>query len=110
MSKKKNSEKSPNQADASKNNGHGEHAEEPNDAPEVEAAAEAVRRAEEELAKAQAYYLELREQAVEHIQHIRESQVGDVIDATLRWVRKHPGGGVLIAGLVGLFLGRLFRR
>lgn len=80
------------------------------DDPAVKAAAEAVRRAENELAKAHAYYRELREQAVEHVEQIRDSQVGDLIDTTLRWVRKHPGGGVMIAGFLGFFLGRLFRR
>jgi hypothetical protein len=33
-----------------------------------------------------------------------------VIDGTLDAVRRHPGASLTIAALLGVFLGRLFRR
>ena len=38
---------------------------------------------------------------------VRETTVGDLIDATLDAVKKHPAAGLLAAGAVGYFLGRL---
>ena len=82
--------------------------------PEVQQAADAVCKAQTELEKAQQLYQELRSQATERLQHVREKTVGDLIDDTLETVRKHPGPGVVVAGLIGFFLGRwlggLFRR
>jgi ElaB/YqjD/DUF883 family membrane-anchored ribosome-binding protein len=78
--------------------------------PEIQAAEEAIRRAKEELEHAQQHYHELRERAGEKIKHIRQQNVGDAIECTLSFVRKHPGPGVLCAALMGFFLGRLFRR
>jgi len=86
----------------------------PNDgadrSPEVAAAEEAVRRAEAELAKAQATYARLRRQATEQLKRVREKRVGDLVDDTLKLVKKHPGPSVLLAAVVGFWLGRLFRR
>ena len=77
---------------------------------EVCSAADALKRAKAELEKAQAYYEKVRKQAVEGVKAVRETSVGDVIDGTLEAVRRHPGASLTIAALVGLFLGRLFRR
>ena len=73
-------------------------------------AAEALKLAKAEFEKAQAYYDKVRQQAVEGVKAVRETSVGDVIDGTLETVRRHPGASLTIAALVGLFLGRLFRR
>lgn len=83
---------------------------EPDELPEVKAAAEAIRRAQAELEKACATYTNLRKEATEQVRKLRESTVGDVIDGTLKAVKKHPALGVGLAALVGFFLGRLFRR
>jgi hypothetical protein len=77
---------------------------------EIGMAAEAVRLAKEELEKAQAMYDRMRRQATEKIQAARDLSVGDAIDGTLNAVRRHPGIGLAAAGLLGYFLGRLFRR
>jgi ElaB/YqjD/DUF883 family membrane-anchored ribosome-binding protein len=77
---------------------------------EIHSAADALKRAKAELEKAQAYYEKVRKQAVEGVKAVRETSVGDVIDGTLDAVRRHPGASLTIAALVGLFLGRLFRR
>jgi ElaB/YqjD/DUF883 family membrane-anchored ribosome-binding protein len=73
-------------------------------------AAEALKRAKAELEKAQAYYEQVRQQAVERVKAVREKSVGDLIDGTLANVRRHPGAGLTVAALVGFLLGRLFRR
>jgi len=78
--------------------------------PEVHAAKEAVRRAEAELAKAGEFYSQIRQQAVDQLKRVRETTVADMLDGTLKLVKKHPGPSVLIAAVIGFFLGRLFRR
>jgi len=78
--------------------------------PEVQAAEEAVRRAREEFDKAQEAYHRLREEASEGFEHLREKNVGDLIEGAMCFVRKNPGPGVLIAAVLGFFLGRLFSR
>lgn len=77
---------------------------------ELDAAAEAVRRAKEELREARRAYWQLRRQAVERLAHVREMSVGEVVDKTLKQVKRHPGPSVVVAVLAGFFLGRLFRR
>ncbi|MBN1589747.1 MAG: hypothetical protein JW888_09550 [Pirellulales bacterium] len=80
------------------------------DSPEVRSAADAVRRAKLELEKAQNLYAEVRQEAVERLEKVRQTTVGDVIDGTLEIVRKRPTVGLGVAALIGFFLGRLFRR
>lgn len=77
---------------------------------EVCSAADALKRAKAEFEKAQTYYEKVRQQAVERVNAVRETSVGDMIDGTLDTVRRHPGAGLTIAALVGFLLGRLFRR
>ncbi len=77
--------------------------------PEVQAAEDALQAAREQLRKAQEQYHHVREKATEGLQHLREKNVGDLLESTLDFVRKHPGAGVLGALVCGL-LGRLFRR
>ena len=78
--------------------------------PGVQKAAEAVRRAEAELEKAQQLYQKVRQEATDRLKAVREKSVGDLIDGTLEVVKKHPGPGVIVAAMIGFFLGRLFRR
>ncbi len=75
--------------------------------PEVQAAADAVARAKAEFEKAQQFYEEVRTEAAEQLKKVRESTVGELVDVGLKFVKKHPGPGVLIAAAVGFFLGRL---
>jgi ElaB/YqjD/DUF883 family membrane-anchored ribosome-binding protein len=77
---------------------------------DVCSAAEALKRAKAEFEKAQAYYEKIRQQAVESVNAVRKASVGDVIDGTLETVRRHPGASLTVAAMLGLFLGRLFRR
>ncbi len=83
---------------------------EPDEKPEVKAAAEAVRRARQELERACETYKILREEATIQVRRLRESTVGDVIKGSLEMVRQHPATGVAVATMVGFFLGRVFRR
>jgi ElaB/YqjD/DUF883 family membrane-anchored ribosome-binding protein len=82
----------------------------PDEIPEVQAAEDAVRRAKDELKKAQELYVDVRRQATEQIRQVRGKTVGQLIDDVLKLVKKHPGPGVIIAALLGIFLGRIFRR
>ena len=71
--------------------------------PKVQKAAEAVE-------KAQQHYQKVRQEATDRLKAVREKSVGDLIDGTLGLVKKYPGPGVIVAALIGFFLGRLFRR
>jgi hypothetical protein len=79
-------------------------------AAKLRSAADAVRLAEAELKKAKDCYEKLRTAAAEQIKSARQATLGQIIDGTLAAVRKHPGLGVLLAGLLGYFFGRLFPR
>ncbi len=76
--------------------------------PEVEAAAEAVCKAKSELQKAQEMYQNIREETTDRLKAMREKTVGDLVDDTLETVKKHPGPALVVAGVLGLLLGRLF--
>ena len=78
--------------------------------PEVQQAAEAVSAAKTEFEKAQQLYHEVRQQATDRLRQVREKTVGDLIDDTLEVVKKHPGPGLVVAGVIGFLLGRLFGR
>ena len=78
--------------------------------PEVRKAATAVERAKEELHKAQQLYEDVRDKATKKLKNVREKSVGELIDGTLKLVKKYPGPGVILAAILGFFLGRLFRR
>ena len=82
----------------------------PDEMPEVRAAEEAVRRAKEELKRARGLYVGVRRQATDQIRQVRGKTVGELINDVIGLVKKHPGPGVVIAALLGMFLGRIFRR
>jgi ElaB/YqjD/DUF883 family membrane-anchored ribosome-binding protein len=69
-----------------------------------------VRRAEAELNKARALYEQVRQQATDQLKHVRQKTLGELVDGTLKMVRKHPGPSMVVAADIGFFLGRLFRR
>jgi len=79
-------------------------------APEVQAAAEDVEQAREKLNTAEACYRKLRDQATEKIERLQGRTLGDVVDFVVATTRKHPVVSLLTAGVMGYYLGRLFRR
>jgi ElaB/YqjD/DUF883 family membrane-anchored ribosome-binding protein len=78
--------------------------------PRARKAAEAVRRAEAELERAQQFYQKVRQEAADSLRTVREKNVADLVEGTLEVVKRHPGPGVIVAAMIGFFLGRLFRR
>lgn len=80
------------------------------EASELDAAEEAVRRAKEQLREARRAYWQLRRQAVQRLKNVREMSVGEIVDQTLKQVKRRPGPSVVVAVLAGFLLGRLFRR
>jgi ElaB/YqjD/DUF883 family membrane-anchored ribosome-binding protein len=76
----------------------------------IRSAADAVRRAREELQKAQELYDRVRQEATERLQKVRQTTFGDVIDCTLEAVKKRPAAGLTVAAALGFLLGRIFRR
>lgn len=81
-----------------------------NDDSDVQAAADRVEQAREQLRAAETCYRKLREQAAQKVQQVRGKTVGDVIDFLLATSKKHPVPCLFTAGLLGYLLGRLFRR
>jgi len=73
-------------------------------------AAEAVRCAEAELEKAREFYNKVQQEATERIKSAREKTVGDLIDGTLETVKKYPAVGLGAAALLGICIGRIFKR
>jgi len=78
--------------------------------PEVRLAAEAVTKAKQELEAAQQLYQQLRRQATEKLEALRESTFDDVLDGTRKFVKKYPGISVILGTFVGFCLGRLFQK
>ncbi len=79
-------------------------------AVDVRAAETAVRIAQEELERALDRYREVRQRATEEIGRLKENSAGDLLNDSFDYVSRHPKQGVLIAGMLGFFLSRLFRR
>jgi hypothetical protein len=80
------------------------------ESPEVCAAAEMLGRASAELKRAQELYDAARRQAAEKIEAVRKTTLGELIDGTVRTVRRHPGPSLILGALAGFWLGRLFRK
>ena len=80
------------------------------DDSKLHAAEEKVRRARAALQQAEEVCRQMRRQAAEQVERLRETSLGDMLDSSLELVRKHPGLGVTDAIAAGFFLGRLFRR
>jgi ElaB/YqjD/DUF883 family membrane-anchored ribosome-binding protein len=75
-----------------------------------ELAAEAVRLAKLELEKAQKIYEDIRQQAAEKIQDIREKKVGELVDCTLDTIKKHPGPSLVVSAALGFCMGRWIQK
>lgn len=105
MAKKKTSHQPPAESDET-----AESDESVEQSPKVRKASDAVQRAKSELQKAQKLYEQVHDEAVEKLKGAREKRVGELIDGTLEAVKKHPGLGVIVAAVIGFFLGRMFRR
>jgi hypothetical protein len=69
-----------------------------------------VEQARTALAEAQRAYDQACRSAADQVARAREVTVGDVLDGTLEFVRRHPAAGLLAAGLAGFLLGRTTRR
>jgi ElaB/YqjD/DUF883 family membrane-anchored ribosome-binding protein len=80
------------------------------DPDQLHAAAEEVRHAEAELQRLRENYAELLRQATRQVEVASGTSLGDILDGTERIVKKHPLSSVVFAGLIGIFLGRLFHR
>ena len=78
--------------------------------PELRAAAEVLRQAQDEVCKAKEFYEDVRRRAAQKVETVRNTTVGQVFDCTLEQVKKHPGPGLFIAAAAGFFLGRLLKR
>ena len=74
--------------------------------PELAAAAAAVEQAREALRKRQQAYEQALEQAAQRGTESRALTLGDIIDSTLEFVRRHPAAGIFAAGFLGFLLGR----
>jgi ElaB/YqjD/DUF883 family membrane-anchored ribosome-binding protein len=77
---------------------------------EVQSATEQVAAAREQLRAAEAQLEQAREKAAKPVTWVGDKNAGELIDATLDFVRKHPGVGVLTAASLGFLFARLFRR
>ncbi len=69
-----------------------------------------VARAEAELKRAKEAYDRVYDEAAQRLRDVREAKVGDVCDGVLEQVKRHPGPSLIVAAVLGFFLGRLFRR
>lgn len=78
--------------------------------PDVQAAADEVEQARDKLRAAEDCYRKLRDQAAEKIEQLQGSTLGDAFDFVVSTTKRHPVIGLLTAGVMGFYLGRLFRR
>ena len=81
------------------------------DSAEVEAAASCrASRRVKRCERAEDAYRQSLEQVSQQAPRARGVTVGDIIDGTLEFVRRHPATGLLAVGVVGFLLGRSTRR
>ena len=80
------------------------------DIPQVRMAREAVERASEKLREAADRYRNAGQKAAENKDGEGDANLRDTVKDVLGYVRRHPAQGVIAAGMLGFFLGRLFRR
>ena len=76
----------------------------------VQAAEAALRMAREELSKAEGMYRDARSKAAAEVKDLANKDVGQILQSTLNYIRRHPAQGLIVSALLGFFLGRLFRR
>jgi ElaB/YqjD/DUF883 family membrane-anchored ribosome-binding protein len=76
---------------------------------EVRAAA-AVEQARAALHRAEQVLERSRRRVAERAEQARSLTIGDVLDGTLEFVRRHPLTGLAAAGILGFLFGRSTRR
>jgi hypothetical protein len=83
----------------------------PAEQPDLSASDETVlEKAREELLRAEETYRRTLERAAAGASQARDITVGDMIDGTLEFVRRHPVAGLLAIGVVSFLAGRATRR
>ena len=80
------------------------------DPPEVTDENPEVQQAREALREAEDTYRRVCHEAAERVAQARRLTVGEAIDGSLEFVRRHPVGGLCAAGLLGYLIGRILRR
>ena len=76
----------------------------------VESAAAAVKQARATLDQAIETYDQARVAAAEKVTEARAITIGELIDGTLTFARRHPAFSLFTAGLIGFLLGRIRNR
>ena len=69
-----------------------------------------LEKAREELLRAEETYRRTLERTAAGASQARDITVGDMIDGSLEFVRRHPVAGLLAAGVVSFLVGRATRR
>jgi hypothetical protein len=77
---------------------------------DLESAALVVEQAREALRLAEAAYRQTLQHVSQQTERVRGVTVGDIIDGTLEFVRRHPATGLLGVGVMAFLLGKLTRR
>ncbi len=77
---------------------------------ETDPAQGAVALAEAELKRAKEAYNCMADEAIRRLREVREAKIGDLCDEALEKVKRYPGPSIVVAAVLGFFLGRLFHR
>ncbi|MEA1950712.1 MAG: hypothetical protein U9N87_04970 [Planctomycetota bacterium] len=80
------------------------------DASEQEQTPSTVERLSDGIKEARQCCEDVQRKAGERLKNARETTLGDVLDAAMVFVKRHPRSSLGIAATLGFFLGRLFRR
>ena len=78
--------------------------------PEVTEAASDVEQARETLQQAEANYRRVCDEAAERVSQASRMTLGEALDGSLEFVRRHPVSGLCAAGVLGFLFGRVLRR
>ena len=78
--------------------------------PEVAEAATDVDQARASLQQAEANYRRVCDEAAERVSQASRMTLGEAIDGSLEFVRRHPVSGLCAAGVLGFVIGRVLRR
>jgi ElaB/YqjD/DUF883 family membrane-anchored ribosome-binding protein len=78
--------------------------------PEVSEAAADVEQARETLQQAEANYRRVCDEAAARVCQASRMTLGEAVDGSLEFVRRHPVSGLCAAGVLGFLIGRVLRR